>query len=228
VKPARRTAIPSRGSLPRNVETSLLHLELGHALANGGKMTGGKFSEKVQRLFDGLDREGVDWVLVGAQAVNLYIQRPRATIDVDIVVRQKHLRKAKKVLKEACGEVEESEVHFRGKLSPAPALLEVDLINSDSHPLFEMALDRKIPIDGVPVPGIEALLALKYLSAVSPWRKEDDKHQDVTDFIRGFRDNRARIDRVILMDLASRAPRDAGADFEKFLHAVENGLPITI
>lgn len=231
MKPAkslRRTAIPARASLPRNVEVSLLHLELGHALAHGGDMTGGRFPGMVHDLFDHLDREGVDWVLVGAQAVNLYIPRPRATVDVDIVVRAKHLRKAKKVLKEACGAVQESEVHFRGKLSPAPALLEVDMIKSTSHALFEEALDRKVQFEGVPAPRIEALLALKYLSAVSPWRKEADKHMDAADFIRAFQANRLRVDRALLLDLASRAFKNARPEFEKFLHAVENGLPITI
>ena len=81
-------------------------------------MTRGKFPGKVQDLFDALDRAGVDWVLVGAQAVNLYIRRPRATVDVDIVIRKKDLRKARKVLKEACGAVEESEVHLRAFLAP--------------------------------------------------------------------------------------------------------------
>ncbi len=191
-------------------------------------MNGEKFPRQVLDLFDRLDREGVEWVLVGAQAINLYLRRPRATADVDIVVRKKHLRKAKKVLREVCGAVEESEVHFKAELSSDPERLGVDLIKSTSHPLFEEALDRKVPIEGIPAPCLEALLALKYLAAVSPWRSTPDKYQDVSDFARAFFDNRPKVDRALLIALASKAHKDARPEVEKFLHAIENKLPITI
>jgi hypothetical protein len=228
MKPARRSAVTSRASLPKNIETSLIVLERSWAISNGGDMTGGRFPGLVLDIFSRLDAAGVEWVLVGAQAVNLYLVRPRATVDVDIVVRKKDLRKAKKALEEACGDVTDSEVHFRGLLWPAPSRLEVDVIKSTSHPLFDEALDRKVPVEGVPAPCIEALLALKYLSAVSPWRSKPDKLQDISDFIRAFFDNRPRIDRSLLSDLASRAYKNAGAEFEKFLEDVEDDRPITI
>ena len=228
MKPARRAPVPSRASLPRNIETSLKLLDLGWALKNGGSVRGEKFPQQVLDLFDRLDREGVEWVLVGAQAINLYLRRPRATVDVDIVVRKKHLRKAKKVLQEACGAVEESEVHFKAELSPDPERLGVDMIKSTSHALFEEALDRRVQIEGVPAPCLEALLALKYLSIVSPWRSMPDKHQDISDLARAFLDNRPRIDRALFIELASRAYKNARPEAEKFIDAVENGKPITI
>ena len=228
MKPARRTAAPSRASLPRNIQTSLRLLDLGWALAHGGSVRGEKFPQQVLDLFDRLDREGVEWVLVGAQAINLYLLRPRATVDVDIVVRKKHLRKAKKVLQEACGAVEESEVHFKAELSPAPERLGVDMIKSTSHALFEEALDRKVQIEGVPAPALEALLALKFLSIVSPWRRVPDKLQDASDLTRAFLDNRPRVDRALFLELAARAYRNARAEAEKLLDAIEHGKPITI
>jgi hypothetical protein len=62
-------------------------------------------------------------------------------------------------------------------LSPAPLRLTIDVIKSQTHPLFGEALDRQVQVGGVRVPRLEALLALKFLSAVSPWRSRGDKHQ---------------------------------------------------
>jgi len=183
---------------------------------------------KVEALFDRLRSEGIEWVLVDAEGINLYRKRPRATVDVDLVIRQRHVRKAARVLKELCTKVQETEVHWRGVLSEVPRLLEVDLIKSGSHELFDAALDQKVEFENVPVPRVEALLALKYLSAISPGRAHGDKHQDAADFIHAFNDNRGRIDRPFLVELASRAHRGARPDFEQFLQAVEAGKPIVL
>ena len=215
-------------SLPRNFETSLLLLERGYYLCHGGKVPASKLPEKVADFLNRLEEEGVDWVLVGAEAVNLYRKSPRATVDVDIVVRSKHIPRAQKILKETCLEIEDTEVHLKGTLSPPPLQLTVDVIKSQSHPLFDEALDRQVLVEGVRVPRLEALLALKFLSAASPWRSKEDKHQDVADFIKAFKDNRPSIDRPLLLSLGSRAHASAGEEFAGFLDAVENDKPITI
>jgi hypothetical protein len=220
-------------SLPEKLETGLLLLERGHFLRSGGKMATGKLPKKVLDLFRRLKAEEIEWVMVGAEAVNIYLARPRATVDVDIVVRQKHLRKVKKILKELCsglkdGDLKDTEVHFKGTLSDDPNRLEVDVIKSQSHELFGIALDERVVVDGVPVPRVEVLLALKFLSAVSPWRSEADKHMDISDFIRAFKENRSRIDRILLIDLASRAHKNARKEFEEFLDAVEKDRPVTL
>jgi hypothetical protein len=175
-----------------------------------------------------LSDDDIDWVLVGAEAVNLYIDRPRATVDVDIVVRKKDLRRLKKILLEICREVQDTEVHFKAILSPEPMRLDLDVIKSQNHQLFEPALKHQVDRGGVRVPRVEALLALEYLSAVSPWRSPPDRRMDVADFGRVFQHNRARLDRALLVDLASRAHQGARKEFESFLDAIEHDRPITI
>jgi len=219
---------PRLTALPKNLETGLLLLERGHFLRHGGKVPPANLPQKVLDLFNRLESEKIDWVMVGAEALNLYLERPRATVDVDIVVRKKHLRKVKKILSEICQSLEDTEVHLKAILSPDPNRLELDVIKSQSHQLFGLALDHKVSKEGVWVPRLEALLALKYLSAVSPRRKIGDKHQDTADFIKAFKDNQSRIDRALLVDFASRAHRKAREEFEKFLDAVENDRPITL
>jgi len=183
---------------------------------------------KAAEFFERLDEAGIDWVLVGAAAMNHYLPRPRATLDVDVVVRQKDIPKAKLVLNEVCTDVRETEVHFHGVLSPDPSRLETDVIKSQSHELFGIALDRKTRIEAVSIVPVEVLLALKYLAAVSVWRAVEDKRMDVADFTRTFKANRSRIDRTLLIELASRAHATGKVDFPVFLDAVENDKPITI
>src|ERR1041385_2091799 len=131
-------------SLPKTLRMGLHLLERGNWFSSGMTLDMGKLAGKVLDLFNRLENAKIEWVLVGAEAVNLYLKRPRATIDVDIVVRAKHLRKAKKVLKEACVELEETEVRFMGTLSPQPNRLFIDVIKSGSHALLEVALDGKV------------------------------------------------------------------------------------
>lgn len=223
---------PSRlTSLPENLELGLLLLERGYLLGTGenGEEVGDRgLPGKVLDFFQRLEMGGVDWVLVGAEAVNLYIQRPRATVDVDIVVRRKHLGRIRRILKDTCRDLVDAEGKLRAVLSEDPNRLEVDVIKSQSHELFDAALDQKTSIQSVPVPKIEALLALKYLSAVSAGRQPPDKHQDVADFIRAYKENVDRMDRELLVDLASRAHSKAHEEFPEFLDAVENDRPVVL
>lgn len=191
-------------------------------------MATGRLPRIVLDLFRRFEEAGIEWALVGAEGVNLYLQRPRATVDVDVVVRKKHLVKARKILKEVGTEFLDTEVHMRATLSNDPNRLEIDMIKSQSHELFERALDHKTTVGGIPVPRVEALLALKFLSAVSPWRQPADKHQDVTDFIRAFKDNKDRLDRNLLIQLASLAHKNAKKEFPLFLDRVEHDRPLTI
>jgi hypothetical protein len=215
-------------SLPPNLRTGLQLLERGYYLRHGGKVPPSNLPEKVLDFLNRLEQEGIDWALVGAEAINLHHGNPRATVDVDIVVRSKHIPKIRKVLRETCARVEDSEVHLKGTLSPPPVELTIDVIKSQSHPLFEEALDHKIEIQGLLTPRLEALLALKFLSVVSPWRAREDKLQDVADFIKAYKGNVKTIDRGLLIALASRAHEKAGPEFATFLDAVENDRPITI
>ncbi len=191
-------------------------------------MPSGNFKEKAIDLINRLDDEDIDWVLVGAEAMNLYLRRPRATVDVDIVVRKKDFRKIEKVLREICLELTETQVHWSGLISRPPMLLELDVIKSTSHVLFEATLDLKTIVDGVKAAPVECVLSLKYFSSVSPWRPREKKYQDVADFIATFRDNRENLKRDLLVNLASRAHANAKQEFLVFLDAVEHDKPITL
>lgn len=129
-------------ALPRHLEAGLRLLERAHLFRTGANMATGELPAKVLALLNRLEAEGVDWVLAGAEAVNLYIARPRASADVDIIVRAKDVRKVRRILTEECEEIEDTEVHFRALLSRDPNRLELDVIESGSHRLFDSALDH--------------------------------------------------------------------------------------
>ncbi len=191
-------------------------------------MTRSNFDEKALKLFNRFEEAGIDWVLVGAQAMNLYRKEPRATMDLDIVVRKKDLRKAKRLLDEVCTNLKETQVNFHGILSRYPMRLDVDVIKSTAHELFEAALDHKVLVDGLKAVPVEGVLALKYLASVSPWRPRPKKFQDVADFITTFKDNEASLDRSLLISLASRAHAGARDEFLSFFDAVEHDRPFTL
>ena len=224
----RMTPRTSADSLPLNFEISLRLLERGYDLKHGGTLTSPQLPGKVRDFLGLIEKEGIDWVLVGAEAVNLWHEKPRATVDVDIVVRKKHIARTRRLIEKNYGEVTEDEVRLLGTLSPAPNLLTIDVIKSQVHPLFDEALDRQVRMGPVRTPRLEALLALKFLSAVSPWRPRKDKLQDVSDFMRAFEENAKTIDRQLLVELASLAHENARQEFAAFLDAVETGKPITI
>jgi hypothetical protein len=134
----------------------------------------------------------------------------------------------KNILETLCADVKDTEVHFKAVLSKEPMRLDIDVIKSTSHELFEAALDHQVSKEGVRVPRVEALLALKYLSCISPRRALEDKRFDVADFGRAYKQNRKLVDRKLLIDLAARADKNVREEFESFLEAVENDRPITI
>ncbi len=55
-----------------------------------------------------------------------------------------------------------------------------------------------------------------------------EKFRDIVDFIKAYTDNRDRIDRTLLADLASRAHENAREEFPRFLKSVEKGRPIIL
>ena len=220
--------MPPEDSLPINLETSLLLVERGYMLRHGGALEGAGLPELVLGLLKRIDEARIDWVLVGAGALNLYHGKPRATVDLDMVVRSSHFDSLREILGKACTEVTGEAERLRGTLSPSPMELTVDVLESGIHPLLEEALSRQVRMGLVRVPVLEALLALKFLSATGPWRDRAARFQDVADFMRAFDPNAKTLDRALLVQYASLAHENARQEFAAFLDAVETGKPITI
>lgn len=180
--------------------------------------------ERIRRVVAVFDRVGARWTLVGAHAVGA-LTEPRATVDFDFIVEASRLRMILEALEDKLGELDVLD------LGPAVRLraLDVDLIRSDTHPLFDEALRRTRSLEGWTVPVPEVLIALKFLSATSTWRGATKKAYDVAD-LRAMVEavGLESLDRELMTRLAARVYPGAESEFEELLGKIERGEPITI
>ena len=186
--------------------------------------TTGDMSGRLARLVEILDRLEVRWALVGAHAVGM-VTEPRATRDVDFVIETSKLQRVEAALEEAFGDLD------RQDMGPAVRLaaLDVDLIRSTNHSLFNAALDHTRTIDGWRVPIPEVLIVLKFLSALSPWRAAEKRHFDIGDLIAMVRAiGSDALDRELMERLAAQVYPGAETEFLDLLGRVERGEPVTI
>jgi hypothetical protein len=189
-----------------------------------GGQPSSKVEERVARVIAVFGEVDVRWVLVGAHAVALHTE-PRATVDFDFVVEGAKLEKVLTALRQAFGELRPFD------MGPAVRLeaLAVDLIRSTTHPLFAEALISARLSGAWRVPAPEALIALKFLSAVNPWRGPAKRTYDVGDLRAlvqsiGF-DN---LDVAEMKRLAALAYPGAEREFADLLGRIERGEPISI
>jgi hypothetical protein len=175
-----------------------------------------------RRVVDVFDRLGVRWTLIGAHAVNAYV-RPRATVDVDFVVDARKLKRLVAELVREFGAVETTDIGAALRVTT----LSIDLIRSDNHPLFRAALDRGEDHGGVRVPPPKLLVALKFLAAVSPWRRPAEKKQDAADLINVYQAAGDEFDRDAALGYAATVYPGAERKLQRMLDRVDAGEDIS-
>lgn len=185
--------------------------------------TGPDLGEIYRRVIAVLDRLGASWTLVGAHAVNAYV-RPRATVDVDFVVDARMLKRILAELEAEFGALDTTDIGAALRVTN----LSVDLIRSDNHPLFRAALDRGQQRGGPRVPPPELLVALKFLSAVSPWRKPGERKQDAADLINVYQSTGADFDRQAAMQYATTVYPGAERELAAMLDAIDRGEDVPL
>jgi DNA-binding NarL/FixJ family response regulator len=159
----------------------------------------GHQEETLGHVIRTLDDLGVKWSLVGAHAVSAYT-RPRPTEDIDLVVDARRLQQVLAALEEAFGALNTVDVGAAVRVTE----LSVNLIRSDNHPLFREALAQGEVRQGVRVPPAELLVALKFLAAVSPWRRPAERKQDAADLIGIYHAAGSELDIDCVLGHASR------------------------
>jgi hypothetical protein len=184
---------------------------------------GPELEETYRRVIDVLTRVGARWSVVGAHAVNLFVE-PRATVDIDLVVDARKMKPILRALEEEFGAVQTTEVGAALRVTN----LSLDLIRADNHPLFRAALDDAEERQGVRVPTVELLLVLKFLAATSPWRDVADRKQDVADLIRVYRATGADLDRPAALRYASRVYPRAEVEFAGILDRIDRGEDVSV
>lgn len=184
---------------------------------------GRDLEETYRRVIDVLARVGARWTIVGAHAVNLYVE-PRATVDIDLVVDGRQMKPILAALEEELGPLQTTDIGAALRITN----LSVDLIRGDNHPLFRAALDDAEDHQGVRVPPAELLLVLKFLAATSPWRDVADRKQDVADLIRLYRAAGADFDREVALRYGSRVYPRAEVELAAILDGIDRGEDVSV
>jgi hypothetical protein len=178
---------------------------------------------EIVRVIEVFRARRVRWALVGAHAIGL-VTEPRATADFDFIVDGAKLEAVVGDLTEAFGELDARDIGAAIQLKA----IDVDLIRSTNHPLFEAALKRQRTIGEWRVPRTEVLIALKFLAAVSPVRNRDRRRQDATDIAFVYHATRDQLDRALMVELSKLVYPGAEAEFRELLGKLDRDEPISI
>ncbi|HLL88987.1 MAG TPA: hypothetical protein VK324_06765 [Tepidisphaeraceae bacterium] len=181
--------------------------------------------EQVARV---LREAGVAYVLVGAHAANGYTGRPRATVDVDVVVQ--FPKKAAQAIAAAYPYLvaTDTPVVTRFKDGEHEA---IDLMKPSSSKLWGRLLKLtrgvKIGTEEVRVPVLEGVLAAKFAAMVSLGRRQADKMIDCGDFIRMVEANE-QVDLTLLAELGDLVFAGGGEEVVRHVNEVRAGRPLRV
>lgn len=139
---------------------------------------------EVIRVFN---QENIRFVLVGAHGIAGWMNKPRATQDVDFVIMEKHLKKARKAIESHFPQflAEDTEVVIRFRNIETQEV-GIDLIKQ-RHFLREIFKHTTVVQEEdqeYQIPNVEMALTMKFAAMISPNRLEEDRYQDAHDFIR--------------------------------------------
>lgn len=163
------------------------------------------------------------WALVGAHAIGL-LTEPRATADFDFIVEASKLRAVIEGLTKEFGALDENDIGAAIQLKA----IDVDLIRSGNHPLFQAALRESRSVGTWKVPRTEVIIVLKFLSAISPWRDQNKRRQDVSDLGWVYQAAGGELDRAAMVELSTLVYPGAEREFTELLGKIDRGEPIAM
>ncbi len=177
---------------------------------------------EISRVVEVFEANHVAWALVGAHAIGL-VTEPRATADFDFIIEGAKLGAVTRELANVFGELGEIDIGAAIQLRA----IDIDLIRSTNHPLFQVALDRRRTLGAWKVPRTEVLVVLKFLAAVSPWRNRTKRIQDVADISLVYQ-TAGKLDREMMIELSRLVYPTAETEFRDLLDKIDRGEPISI
>lgn len=164
-----------------------------------------------------LNNAGVKFTLVGAHAIGGWLDEPRSTQDVDVLVHSQH-RKAVQALQKAYPNLTVQHLSAVTRfLNPSDNEAVIDLIKPQA------ALHKAVAKNAVAVgrthriPDLEMCLALKYAAIVSPNRTHKKKLIDRADFIGIVTKNYEIIDSDKLFSLGEMVRNRGGREISKMV-----------
>jgi hypothetical protein len=172
-------------------------------------------------------RAKVRFMLMGTYGIEGYRSQPRATQDVDVLVRKADHRKAvQAIVKHYPGLVVQDFVVVTRFTDPATKQVVLDLMKPE-QPVFKMAFKHTVTVaEGYLIPNLEMALTSKFAAMTSPSRDQAKKLIDGGDFVDMARKNLKQIHRAKLRRLADKIYPDGGREIIEMLEDIEAGRRI--
>lgn len=178
-----------------------------------------------------LNATGVGFVLVGAHGLGGWIGAPRATEDIDVVVTNRHVKKAVKALLAAFPILEAVDLSVVTRLRVSGTDDVAIDVMKPNQPVVAAALKNTVTVrsgdNAYKVPTLEMALAMKFAPMVSLLREDEKKHYDAGDFIRMVKHN-PDIDLAKLAELGELVYPGGGKEVVEMVRRVRAGESLTL
>jgi hypothetical protein len=219
--------LPRERKNPMNLE--LIHAQSLETSAALSIMQGATMLA-LQDVIRVLNEAEVQFVLIGAHGLAGWLRKPRATQDVDVVVSEKHLKKATRALVAAFPNLEpidlEVVIRFKDRVSGS---IVIDVVKPRT--LYRQAFKNTHAVSAggqtYRIPSLEMALAMKFAAMISPTRDYDDKLLDGHDFVRMVKVN-PDLNQTKLTELGELVYGGGGADLLEMIRKVRAGEPLIL
>jgi hypothetical protein len=162
-----------------------------------------------------LNSAKIRFVLVGAFGIARWKKEARATLDVDVVVTARQLKKAVAALLKAFPHLEAVDLpvvtRLRERTSQEVVIDVMKPVQQPYREVFKHTLETCIGKESCHVPSLEMALVMKFAAMTSARRDVADKYRDAYDFIRMAKHN-DDMDRDQVARLASLMSPEGGKD----------------
>ena len=171
-----------------------------------------------------MNKAKVKFVLMGAHGIAGWLEEPRSTQDVDILVHHSHHRKALQVIRKAYPHLTEQDLPAVTRFTdPEIGKVVIDVLKP-VEALNKEALKTAVPAGRTHrVPSLEMALAGKYAAMMGPQRDSLKRGQDAIDFSLVARHNYDRIDLDILFSLGEMVKNGGGSEIQQLAEDARTG-----
>ena len=182
-----------------------------------------------QGVIDVLYHAGVNCVLIGTYGLGGWRDQPRATQDVDVLVRKNDVCKAVRTLHATYAEltIEDHPIVTRF-VDPASGLPAIDLWKPNGSGLH-FVFRHTIRVGKThEIPELEMALACKFAAMKSPKREMAKKYLDMGDFMNVVMHNRTELDCPKLKRLGDKVYPNGGTEILQLVADIDAGRKIQI
>lgn len=184
-----------------------------------------KNTRTLAALLDALAEVGARHALIGGLVAGYY-GKGRATVDVDLLVPRRSMKRLQAAIERRGYEVRTFPDMMRVYV-PGEAESAGDLVIQESNPVLRAAFAATTPgsILGLPVSVVRrgAFVALKFHAAVSATRQLTDKMQDVVDIMRVLEKEFGPDDEHLAIEIAGKMYPGAVAELRELIDDVRHG-----